>query len=564
MLKSLKQYWGYIFLILIFSLTTNGLSLYFPKKIGEYIDLYQKGNAFQTHHIVWVLGWLTLAMVLSALLQFVVSSFTSEKVGKELRFKLIKAIKDKSFVYIREITSSKLITILTSDVDAIKTLISAGLVSILTAAFSLFGTIIFLLVINWKLALATLFVIPFIILSFALIFRKIGEMFGASQLNLDKINKVINESIIAAPLVRVLNAEKFELKKFDEVNLNGTNIAKKIVSYFAALVPIIMFLSSLSILVVLYYGGLQVTRGNLTLGEMSAFFSYTSFFIWPFFVLAFSSQFVSRAQVSFDRINLVLKQEDQIEPLTSKISEKVKGKIEFKNVTLKYGEKEVLKNVSFVIESGTKTAIVGPTGAGKTELYYLISSLAAPSAGEILIDDIPIKDWNQSSLLPQIGLVFQDSIIFQTTLKENILFNTQAKSELLNKAIETADLQGLMENLKGGLNADVSERGMTLSGGQKQRVMLARALTLNPKILLLDDFTARVDSGTEERILHKLEKNFPNLTLVSITQKIEPIKNYQKILVLMEGELIAEGKHNDLLLNSIEYKQIYESQHTTS
>lgn len=567
MIKLFKQYWISVSLLLVLAFTTNILALWFPKKVGQYVDAYKSANVFQSKEAVYSLGILTLIILLTAFAQYAISSFTSERVGRDLRSRLIGTLKNQSFGYLREITSAKLITILTSDVDAIKNMVASGVVNVLMAGVTLIGAVVFLLSINWRLGLATLAVIPFIIIFFGIIFRKIGPLFGLAQMNLDRINKVINESIIASPLVRVLNAERFELSKFDEVNKKGTEIGRKVVTFFASLVPVIMLLSNISILIVLYYGGIQVAKGSLTLGQMSAFFSYTSVFVWPFFILAFSSQFISRAQVSLVRINSVL------DAPTAHISHAKKeigtqkakfvGHIEFRNVTLRYGEKSILKDISFEIKPNSRTAIVGPTGAGKTELFYLISGLARPTEGKILIDDKPIDEWDSSELLSKIGMVFQDSIIFNTSLRENILFNSQTEESILGKAIETADLQGLVSRLPEGLETNVSERGTTLSGGQKQRVMLARALTLDPSILLLDDFTARVDAGTEERIIANLGRNFPTLTLISITQKIEPIKKYDKIIVLMEGELIANGTHEELLSTSLEYKQIYESQQST-
>ncbi len=230
---------------------------------------------------------------------------------------------------------------------------------------------------------------------------------------------------------------------------------------------------------------------------------------------------------------------------------------------MKYGDKDILKNISFEIKPHTKTAILGPTGAGKTELFYLMAGLAMPTEGEILIDGLPAHEWDQSVLLSKIGMVFQDSIIFNTSFKENVLFKSDADESSLSVALAAADLEGLVKDLPQGLETNVSERGTSLSGGQKQRLMLARALAIKPSILLLDDFTARVDAGTEERILKNISEQFGKLTLISITQKIEPIKQYDHIIVLMEGELIAEGTHDELLASSLEYRQIYESQKST-
>lgn len=340
----------------------------------------------------------------------------------------------------------------------------------------------------------------------------------------------------------------------------------KIVNQISALIPVITLLANATVMIIIWFGGKLVAEGGLTIGEFSAFFSYSALFIWPLFVLSFVGTMISRGNVSLGRIRTVL--EAPIEEETGTLKAEVKGDIEFKEVTLNYtdeggAERTVLKDISFSIKAGTRNAIVGPTAAGKTQLFYLLSGLIKPSKGEILIDGKPIETYDSDSLLSQIGLVFQDSIMFNTSFRDNIAFSTDKAGILLIKALETSELTDLVESLPRGLDTLVSERGTSLSGGQKQRLMLARALAIDPKILLLDDFTARVDQATENSILKNVAKNYPNVTLVSITQKVEPIRSYDQIIVVMEGELVATGTHTELIKDLFEYKQIYESQQTT-
>jgi ATP-binding cassette subfamily B protein len=206
---------------------------------------------------------------------------------------------------------------------------------------------------------------------------------------------------------------------------------------------------------------------------------------------------------------------------------------------------------------------LGPTAAGKSSLLSLLVGLLPPDRGEIAYGPDPLSSIAPADLYRQVGLVFQDSALFNLSLRENIAFNREVSPEALHKALETAELLALVESLPQGLETLVSERGLNLSGGQKQRIILARALAIEPTILLLDDFTARVDARTEQSILAKLKTNYPQLTLISVTQKIEPIVDYDQILLLMEGRLLAQGKHSDLLHSSPEYSQIYQSQHST-
>jgi ABC-type multidrug transport system fused ATPase/permease subunit len=220
--------------------------------------------------------------------------------------------------------------------------------------------------------------------------------------------------------------------------------------------------------------------------------------------------------------------------------------------------------VSFEITPGTRTAIIGPTAAGKTQLLNILTGLTMPTSGRILYDGYPLSDYDPLSFHEKVAFVFQDSILFNTTLRDNIAFHQGADEAAIETAIKTAELSDFIATLPNGLDTMVSERGTTLSGGQKQRVMLARALALNPTILVLDDFTARVDAVTEARILKHIHENYPNITLVSVTQKIAPIESYDHIILLMEGEILAQGTHAALMQTCPEYVQIAESQRTTT
>jgi ATP-binding cassette subfamily B protein len=224
----------------------------------------------------------------------------------------------------------------------------------------------------------------------------------------------------------------------------------------------------------------------------------------------------------------------------------------------------VLKDISFSIEPGSRTAIIGPTAAGKTQLLYLLTGLIKPAEGTVEFDGTQPGDYKKETFYKSVGIVFQDSVMFNMSLRENVSFSPTVTAESLQKAIQTAGLDEFVDTLPNKLETIVSERGTSLSGGQKQRIMLARALAVNPKILLLDDFTARVDQQTEQKILKRLEENYPGITLISVTQKINPVKDFDKIILLMEGEMIAAGKHDQLYASCPEYVQIYESQQSTS
>ena len=559
--KILKPYSGIISALLFFALLSNALNLVIPKIIQFGIDDFSKGT-FSMQKIV---SWFAIAAVLIFIftyIQSILQTFASERVARDMRKKLASKISQQDFAYIQETTPAKLLTNLTSDVDAIKMFVAQAIVSIVSSLILIIGASVLLLNINWRLGLFVLLIIPIIATAFFLVFKKVKTLFRKTQEVIDWLNKVINESILGAALIRVLNAQFTEYNKFMDANTEAKNLGLSILRLFATLIPIIVLTSNLARLTVLGLGGHFVIVGSMTLGEFAAFNSYIAILIFPIIMIGFMSNVIARASASYQRIHNTLETPDFVDKGT--VNKQLSGNINLQNISVFYGENPALKNISFAIEGGTRTAIIGPTAAGKTQILYLLTTLIKPNEGQIIYDGVNVNEYNQGSILSQIGLVFQDSIIFNLSLRENIAFNSEVTESDLQKAIETAELDDFIKTLPEGLDTIVSERGSSLSGGQKQRIMLARALAINPKILLLDDFTARVDTLTEEKISQNVKQNYPGLTLVSVTQKINPVKDYDQIIVIMEGELIAKGKHNFLMQNSPEYVQIYQSQKSTT
>ena len=559
--KILKPYSGMISGLLFLALLSNGLNLVIPKLIQFGIDDFTKG----TFDMRQIITWFSIAAILIfvfSYLQGIIQTYASERVARDMRKKLASKISQQDYIYIQDTTPGKLLTNLTSDVDAIKMFVAQAIVTIVSSIVLIIGASILLLNINWRLGLMVLLIIPIIATTFFVVFKKVKTLFKKTQEVIDWLNKVINESILGAALIRVLNAQFTEYNKFMDASGEAKNLGLSILRLFATLIPIIVLTSNLARLAVLAVGGHFVINSSMTLGEFAAFNSYIAILIFPIIMIGFMSNVIARASASYQRIHNTLEAPNFVDKGT--ITTTVKGDIQLENVSVYYGENPALKNISFAIKGGTKTAIIGPTAAGKTQLLYLLTTLIKPKEGAIFYDDININDYSNAALLSQIGLVFQDSIIFNMSLRENIAFNSEVTEADLQKAIETAELSDFINTLPQGLDTIVSERGSSLSGGQKQRIMLARALAINPKILLLDDFTARVDTLTENKISHNVIQNYPGITLVSVTQKIDPIKNYDQIIVIMEGELIAGGKHEYLMQHSPEYVQIYHSQKSTT
>ncbi|GLB51064.1 ABC transporter ATP-binding protein [Neptunitalea chrysea] len=559
--KILKPYRGLVILLILFALLSNGLNLWIPKIIGDGIDSFSN-NTFSANTIIKTFGWVAGVIFVFTYLQSVLQTFTSEKVARDLRNQLSDKISRQSHAFVQKANPSKLLTNFTSDIDAIKLFVSQAVVSMFSSVFVIIGGSILLLSIDWKLALTVIAIIPVIGVAFFLVLKKVKVLYTESRSVIDRLNKTINESIIGAALIRVVNSQQQEYHKFMEVNARARDLGLSILRLFAALIPIIIFVANMANLVILVLGGHYVIEGDMTLGDFAAFRSYLALLIFPILVIGFTSNIIAQATASYIRIKEVLDAEDT-EYKGSKTSP-LTGRITVSNLNLTYDQKPILKNVGFTIQPAERVAIIGPTAAGKTQLLNILTGLLSQNSGTVLYDGDTIETYKSTKFYMQIGLVFQDSVLFNMTIRENIAFSNTVKDTDLQKAIDTAELADFIKELPDGLDTNIAERGTTLSGGQKQRIMLARALAQNPKILFLDDFTARVDTQTEQRIWHNLRVNYPEITLVSVTQKINAVLDYDRIILLMEGELLATGTHEELLHSSPEYVQIFNSQQSTS
>lgn len=558
----LKPYRGMVAFLVIFALLSNGVNLVLPKIISKGIDAYTAGN-FVYKTVVTEFLVAAFIIFLFTYLQSIVQTFASEKVARDLRTRLSGKISRQSYSYILKANPSKLLTNLTSDIDSIKMFVSMAVVTIFSSIFMIIGTCTLLIMINYKLAIPIILTIPLIGGTFFFVLRKVRVLFKRSREVIDWLNRVINESIMGSAIIRVLDSQLPEYHKFMEANTNARDLGLGILRLFAALIPIVTFVSNLGMLTILMLGGHFVITGNMSLGDFAAFNSYLSLLIFPILMIGFMSNIMAMASASYQRINEVLEAPEPQEPGTLKKT--LQGNIELEGISLTYGQKPILKDISFTVKGGTKVAIIGPTAAGKSQLLNLLTDLIKPDSGTIRYDGEDIEAYDKESLRSQIGFVLQDSVIFNMSLRENIAFSGEhVDDELLEKAIKTAELKDFVDSLPDKLDTIVSERGTSLSGGQKQRIMLARALALNPRILLLDDFTARVDRQTEKKILANLAANYPDITLLSVTQKVASVKHFEQIILLMEGEIIAKGTHRELLESCPEYVQIYNSQRSTS
>jgi ATP-binding cassette subfamily B protein len=556
----LKPYAPLILTIVALTVAANALNLIVPKITARAID------AFATRQLV--LGRLITEFLAVAIgvffftyLQNIAQTYASERVARDLRTQVVAKLSGQDLAYIQRVGTATLLTNLTADVDAVKLFVSQAVGSLVSSVFLIIGASALLLSIDWKLGLAVIAVLPIIGITFKVVLGRVQKLFTRAMQAIDRLNKVINESILGAALIRLLNSQRSEYDKFLAANTDARTISLSILRLFASLIPMIVFSTNLATLLILTLGGHFVIQGSMSLGDFTAFNGYLAMLIFPVILIGFMSNVMSQATASYARIAGVLGAPAPKEGGRTRAD--LRGDLALRHVVVKFGEKPALKDVSLSVKAGTKTAVIGPTAAGKTQLLYLLTGLLAPTSGDVEYDGRSIDEYDKATLHQQVGFVFQDATMFNLTLRENIGFSKTVTDADLEKAIATAELKDFIDGLPQKLETVVSERGTSLSGGQKQRVMLARALALNPRVLLLDDFTARVDTTTERKILENVQRNYPGLTLLSVTQKIAPVEDYDQIVLLMEGEVLASGTHQELLETCPEYVQIYDSQRST-
>ncbi len=557
----LGPYRKQVILLVVLAMAANVFTLFIPSLIARGIDNFVAGQ-FEITTTLLEIGAIAIIVFFFTGWQNVLQTIVSEQVAMDLRGTLADRIAGQGYRFIEDKNPARLLTNLTSDIDSIKLFVSLVIPTLVTSVVVIVGTSIILLMLDWELAAIVLLVIPLLGGTFFVIMGKMRPYFMQGREVVDWLNKVIRESIIGAALVRLLDTPALENAKFNDANRKSRDLGFRIVKLFSLMVPIITFVSNMSTLVIVTLGGWFVIQGDMSLGTFTAFINYVALLIFPILMIGFMTNIIAQASASHSRITEVLNA-PQVTATGTHVAT-LRGDIRVRDLSLDYGGKPVLRKVALDIPGGSRTAILGPTAAGKTQLLNLLAGLSVVQQGSIEYDGKPLADYDQASFFSQVGLVFQDSVLFNTTMRENIAFSVATSDAALQRAIETAELTEYVAGLPEGLNTRISERGTTLSGGQKQRIMLARALVQNPRILFLDDFTARVDASTEQKILANISRNYPGLTLVSITQKIAPVTGYDQIILVMEGEVLATGTHEQLLHGSPEYVQIYNSQRSTS
>lgn len=485
-----------------------------------------------------------------------------------LRNKLFRHLLTLSTNYFNTHKTGDLMAHATNDINSVRMALGQGVVMIVDAVFMTFFSVIMMIhTTNLKLTLVAISTLPFIAIVVGKFGKIIHKRFIKVQEAFSDLTDTAQENFAGIRVIKSFVQEENEIKKFSVVNNNNLSKNLSLVKISGIFHPLVQFMSSISFLIVLWYGGILVIRDDISLGDFVAFNSYLSSMVWPMMATGWVINLFQRGAASMDRLNIIFEEKPEITDSKDAIDIKnMKGEIEFKNVSFKYPHSEnyAVKNLNFKIPSDHSLAIVGRTGSGKSTIVNLLLRLYDIDEGEILIDGINIKDMTIKSLRENIGYVPQENFLFSDSIINNIAFSFEEEEkyneDLIYNASRTAEVYDNIIEFPNKFETVLGERGVTLSGGQKQRVSIARAIIKDSSVLILDDSLSSVDTDTEERILSNLREVIKKRTTIIISHRISTIKDSDEILVIDEGEIVARGNHDSLVKQDGIYKDLYEKQ----
>ena len=496
--------------------------------------------------------------------QTYLSQTLSQNIAFDLRNDIFSKIQRLSFSYHDKTRTGQLMVRATDDVERLRIFIGQGLILALQALLLMTGTLFLLFATNVRLTLYILPILPVTLVLFMGFGRVAQPLFREVQKRLGRVNNSLQENLAGLRVVKAFARETYEQKRFDDSLESLLDQRLRISRTFSFLFPLIFVIANLGQAAVLYFGGRQIIEGVLTLGQWQKFSLYLIYLFFPLGQLGFIISLMAQASASAERIFEILDAHNDVEskPNAEALAD-VQGFVTFENVSFRYfsSSELVLSNISFTAEPGQTIALLGSTGSGKSTIINLIPRFYDATRGRVLIDGHDIRDVTIESLRRHIGIVLQETNLFSGTIRENIAFGRpQATDEEVIAAAKAAAAHDFISSFPDGYNTAVGERGSTLSGGQKQRLAIARALLLNPNILILDDSTSSVDLKTEYEIQQALDKLMHGRTSFVIAQRISTVLNADKILVLDKGQIVGEGNHEQLLETNPIYADIYYSQ----
>ncbi|MDN4075141.1 ABC transporter ATP-binding protein [Fictibacillus terranigra] len=560
----LKPYRVQIAVALFLMLVELAVELLQPLLIARIID---NGIMKKDLGVVMVWGGVMIGLSLCAFAAGVSNSFyashVSQNYGYNLRKELFTKIQAFSFENFNQFPATSLITRMTNDVTQMQNTVFMSLRVMLRAPLLIIGGLVMSFIIDARLAIFIAVAVPVLFVFLMWVMKKGGALFKSVQENLDRVNGVMRENLSGIRIIKAFLRSRHEVKRFTEANRKLKSNTAFALRLMESTNPILLLVMNIAILCVLWFGSVQVNTGGGKIGDLVAVINYSTRITSTFSIFSWIIMAFSRAKASGSRISDVLNTEvDLVAPVDSVITRPdFKGEIEFQGVSFHYPgtKKQVLKDISFKAEPGETVAVMGATGSGKSSLFQLIPRLYDVDEGKILLDGMDISRLKLEHLRNAIGLVPQEALLFTGTVKENITWGKEnATEEEIKISAENSQIAETIASLPKQYETRIGQKGVNLSGGQKQRLSIARALVRKPKILLLDDSTSALDLKTEGKLLGAL-KHYPS-TILIITQKIATAMEADKILLIENGMLLMEGKHEDLLLRSSLYQQIFQSQ----
>lgn len=550
-------------------------------------------NGVGNLELVWRLGAQMIGMVLIGCcfgsLNNVFVNMASQNMGNDLRKDTFRKIMTFSFPQIDSFGAGSLITRITNDVTQVERLIAQFVRGMVRTVLMTIGSLYFMYTLSPDFAFIVLCALPFIIGTMAFCLRKVNPLFALQQEKLDVVNDVLQEDISAIRIIKACVRETYEKLRFGKANDDLIKTQLKVLLTLAFMSPVVNMVMNLTIAAILWYGARDVMEGTASPGSIMAAITYTTQLLMGIMMLMMLFQNISRGFISWKRLAAVLHLEPEIQDgnFSDKDDEEIsdfnyengaaagqsmknatinyngKGRIEFANVSFTYpgSQKPVLENINLTIEPGETVAIMGSTGSGKTTLVNLIPRFYDVTEGSVRIDGIDVRDYKVSALRDKIAIALQKSELFSTSIKENIAWgNPEATEEMIVNAARIAQAHEFIAPLEQGYDTVVAERGMSLSGGQKQRIALARAVLKESPIMIFDDATSALDLKTEANFYNELAKTSPHSTKIIVAQRIASVRRASRILILENGEIVAEGTHKELLKNCAIYQDIYQSQ----
>ncbi len=559
-----KKYWQWLLLTMVCLITVAGLELLPPQLIRLIVDDALKGRDYDRLPY-YCLGIIALAVIngIFTFGQQYLTQFTAQKTIYDIRNTLFDHIQRLSFSYHDEAETGQLISRATSDVQALSGFLGHGITHVVTDSLVFLGVLVICLKMNWHLALVALSTSPILAVAVFRFGGRIRPLYTAVQNQRGEMTTAIQQNLMGIRVVKAFAREDHEIEKFDRQSYGLLERNMETARISARYMPFMDFLTAAAVTLILLYGGMQVVHGVLTLGALLAFNLYLRQLIGRVRMAGWIVNMTQNAVAAADRVFEILDTHPEAHVKDgSKVLAGCMGCVEFRNVSFAYNDgSKVLSNVNLSVNPGEMVAFVGPTGSGKSTIINLLPRFYDVTEGAILVDGIDIKDYRLKTLRKHIGIVAQETFLFGDTAKENIAYGKpDAEMDDVIEAAKSANIHSFIESLPEGYETQIGERGVNLSGGQKQRISIARALLMNPPILILDDSTSSVDTETEMMIQKALVSLTESRTTFVIAQRISTVQRADKIVVLDKGRIVEMGTHKELLAKGGLYSEVYRLQ----